>query len=90
MVLTRSMVQTIKYNEDKIKDINEWINDLQSSSITCDENCETRNMIGRSWWKCHGYHSPCGCAVKREIQRCNTQIMNCKKIINMLDSNYII
>jgi hypothetical protein len=88
MVLTRSMVRTIKYNEDKIKDIILWKIFLKGGSITCDENCETRNMIGRSWYKCHGYNSPCICAFKSEMQRCNTEIMNYEKIINMLDPNY--
>ena len=28
------------------------------------EKCEARGMIGRSWWKCEGYNSPCDCAYK--------------------------
>lgn len=29
----------------------------------CNPPCETRQMIGRSWWKNQGYTFPCGCAV---------------------------
>jgi len=28
------------------------------------KKCEARGMIGRSWWKCEGYNSPCDCAYK--------------------------
>jgi len=28
------------------------------------KKCEPRDMIGRSWWKCEGYNSPCDCAYK--------------------------
>ena len=84
MVLTRSMVRTIKYNENEIKEFNLWIDELKLENPSrCNENCEKRNMIGRSWWKCNGYSSPCICAVKSEIERCNNEIMICKKIINL-------
>ena len=30
----------------------------------CASPCTPRQMIGRTWWKCHGYNTPCACAVK--------------------------
>ncbi len=31
-------------------------------SETCNPPCDRENYIGRSWWKCIGFHSSCECA----------------------------
>ena len=30
--------------------------------VKCPKKCETRPMMGQSWWKQMGYNSPCSCA----------------------------
>ena len=32
----------------------------------CEKDCEKRDYIGRSWYKCLGYDSPCSCAYKAQ------------------------
>jgi hypothetical protein len=41
---------------------------LISENRKCLTPCKTRPMMGRSWWKCLGYDSPCSCAY--EAQAC--------------------
>jgi hypothetical protein len=33
----------------------------------CSKVCEPRPMMGRSWWKCLGYNTPCLCAVQQQL-----------------------
>ncbi len=37
-------------------------NDWNLAFEVCNPPCVKRSMIGRSWWKCYGFNSPCGCA----------------------------
>ena len=33
-------------------------------------------MIGRSWWKCEGYNSPCDCAYKSLTEKYKTKYLD--------------
>jgi len=45
-----------------IGDFRRYHEEFPSSSMEdCKKPCIPRPMIGRSWWKCLGYNSPCKC-----------------------------
>ena len=77
-------------NETYITSMNEIIR-------KCETPCETRPMMGRSWYKQFGYHSPCSCAhtaqaeyrIKQE-ERQQLFIKNCIKRIEKTYSTNII
>lgn len=53
-------------NGNKIlKEDEEDYNELEK---VCDPPCKIRPMMGRSWWKCYGYNSPCSCAYHAEAK----------------------
>ena len=39
-----------------------------SENRKCLTPCKTRPMMGRSWWKCLGYDSPCSCAYEAQAK----------------------
>ena len=71
---------TIEYTEE-LKDWKEWLNELTERRAEMDLkygveecNCEPRPMIGRSWWKCHGFGHACRCAYVAEFKKINKRI----------------
>jgi hypothetical protein len=39
------------------------VSDIKQFNPACDPPCIPRPMMGRSWWKCKGYESLCGCCM---------------------------
>jgi len=42
----------------------------------CSPKHTPRGMIGRSWWKCEGYNSPCNCAYKSITEKYKTKYLD--------------
>lgn len=40
------------------------------------KKCKAKGMIGRSWWKCEGYNSPCNCAYKSITEKYKTKYLD--------------
>ena len=80
--------------EDNLYDAKMWMDEFEERTETkmCAVPCETRLMMGRSWYKCRGYLYPCSCAEQAQAQ--NTKwgeepsIIGRNEIIKKLDEFY--
>jgi len=46
-----------------------YIEEIKMQREECKPPCVPRPMIGRSWWKCLGYNTPCSCAYKKKQEQ---------------------